>query len=104
MGSHSIQSSKTNKHAKGYQMKALFTNILNSFKNDKDGFSARKLTAFGLMGCIVYIHKYYVTSENATEMAIIDLCGVLIALGIVTAQNIIELKNGKNSGNTPTVS
>ncbi len=85
-------------------MKNFITNILNSFKNDKDGFSARKLTAFALMGCIMYIHKYYVTAENATEVLIIDLCGVLIALGIVTAQNIIELKNGKNSNNSPTVS
>lgn len=85
-------------------MKILFTNILNSFKNDKDGFSARKSTAFALVGCIIYIHAYHVTNENSAEMAIIDLCGVLIALGIVTAQNIIELKNGKNSGNTPPVS
>jgi hypothetical protein len=52
----------------------------------------------------MYIHKYYVTDKNATEVLIIDLCGVLIALGIVTAQNIIELKNGKNSNNSPTVS
>lgn len=85
-------------------MKNFITNILNSFKNDKDGFSARKLTAFALMGCIMYIHKYYVTEGNATEVLIIDLCGVLIALGIVTAQNIIELRNGKNSNNSPTVS
>ena len=85
-------------------MKNFIANILNSFKNDKDGFSARKLTAFALMGCIMYIHKYYVTAENATEVLIIDLCGVLIALGIVTAQNIIELRNGKNSNNSPTVS
>jgi len=82
-------------------MKNFITNILNSFKNDKDGFSARKLTAFALMGCIMYIHKYYVTAENATEVLIIDLCGVLIALGIVTAQNIIELKNGKQSQTEP---
>lgn len=81
-------------------MKQLYTNLVNSFKNSRDGFSGRKLTAFSLIVCIYWVHYKYVNHDNATEVLIIDLCGVLISLGIVTAQNIIELKNGKTNTDT----
>jgi hypothetical protein len=74
--------------------------LLGSFDNVKgSGFSARKLTAFALMLCIAFIHFRFVDKDNAIEALMIDLSGVLLCLGIVTAQNIIELKNGKNEGN-----
>ena len=79
-------------------MKQLFKNIHDSFFNNDSGFSSRKLTAFSLMVCIAFIHYKYIDITNAIEALTIDLCGVLIALGIVTAQNIIELKNGKQNG------
>lgn len=79
-------------------MKKLFKNIHDSFFNNDSGFSSRKLTAFSLMICIAFIHWEYIDQANAIEALTIDLCGVLIALGIVTAQNIIELKNGKQNG------
>ncbi len=69
--------------------------LLGSFDNiPKQGFSARKLTAFALMVCIAFIHFKYVDKDNAIEAMIIDLSGVLLCLGIVTAQNIIEFKQG----------
>jgi hypothetical protein len=40
-----------------------------------------------------------VDNSNAIEALIIDLSGVLLCLGIVTAQNIIELKNNNNQQN-----
>lgn len=83
-------------------MKELYTNIVNSFKNNRDGFSGRKLTAFSLIVCIYWVHYKYVNHDNATEVLIIDLCGVLISLGIVTAQNLIEFKNGKANTDTNT--
>lgn len=84
----------------------IFDGLLGSFDNERHkGFSARKLTAFAFMLLIVYIHMVHVTPENAMEALIIDVCGILICLGIVSAQNIIEFKNGstpnQNQGNNP---
>ena len=82
-------------------MKQFFRKLLASFDNTKDGLSARKLTAFALMLCIGYIHYKFVDSANSMEALIIDLCGVLIALGIVTAEQIINLKNGNGAKPEP---
>jgi hypothetical protein len=81
-------------------MKEIINKILSSFDNSSEGFSARKLTAFSLMVCIAYVHYKYVNESTAIEALITDLCGVLIALGIVTAEQIINLKNG-NKSNEP---
>ena len=78
----------------------IINNILASFNNHEKGFSARKLTAFALMVCIGYIHYKFVDTSIAIEALIVDLCGVLLSLGLVTAANIIELRNGgKNETN-----
>lgn len=69
---------------------------LYSFTNDKKGFSARKLTSFALMLCVGYIHLRFVDVNNSVEVLVIDLIFVALLLGIVTAQNLIELKLGKN--------
>jgi hypothetical protein len=78
-------------------MKDLMKFIVGSFTNEKNGASARKLTAFALMILIAYSHFKYVDLSNVVEVLIIDLSGVLLCLGLVTASNIIELKNGKNN-------
>ena len=75
----------------------VINNILASFNNYEKGFSARKLTAFSLMICIAYIHYKFVDTSIAIEALIIDLSGVLISLGIVTAEQVIKLKNGGNN-------
>ncbi len=76
-------------------MNPIISKLIGSFDNKKDnGFSARKLTAFSLMICIAYIHYKYVSESNAVDVLIIDLCGVSIMLGVITIQNVIELKNG----------
>jgi len=75
----------------------IIDNLIKSFTTEKGGFAARKLTAFALMILIAYIHFKYVDLTNVVEVLIIDLSGVLLCLGLVTASNIIELKNGKNN-------
>jgi len=81
----------------------IWENLVKSFTTEKGGFAARKLTAFALMFCIAFIHFTKCTPENAVEFLIIDLSGVLLCLGLVTASNIIELKNGsKNDGQNNT--
>ena len=69
-------------------------NLLKSFNTEKGGYAARKLTAFALMICVAYIHFKFVDITIAVEVLIVDLSGVLLCLGLVTASNIIELKNG----------
>jgi hypothetical protein len=68
--------------------------FINSFDNRKPGKSGRKLTAFALMLCVAWLHYKYVTNETASTFLLYDLCGIFLLLGIVTAQNIINLKNG----------
>jgi hypothetical protein len=80
----------------------LFNNLLASFNTFEKGFSARKLTAFALMICIAYIHFKFVDITIAVEVLIVDLSGVLLCLGLVTASNIIELKNGHKNDNNAT--
>ncbi len=79
-------------------MNSIISKLIGSFDNKKDsGFSARKLTAFSLMICIAYIHINYVSESNAVEVLIIDLCGVLVLLGVITIQSLIELRNSEKS-------
>ena len=84
-------------------MENFFSDLYNSFNNKKDvGFSARKLTAFTFVMYGGYIHYKFVTSSNAMEALIIDSCVALICLGIITASNVIEFKNGKKDEHTDT--
>jgi hypothetical protein len=77
-------------------MKRIIDNLIGSFDTVKEnGFSARKLSAFALMVCIAYVHFKWVNHENVAEVLIIDLCGVLILLGLVTAQNVLDYKNSE---------
>ena len=77
-------------------MKDLMKFIVGSFTNEKNGASARKLTAFALMILIAYSHFKYVDLSNVVEVLIIDLCGVLLCLGLVTAEQIISFKSGNS--------
>lgn len=72
------------------------TDLYASFKNEKGGFSARKLSSFALMICVYWLHYKYANPENAIDLLIADLCAIMLLLGIVTAENIIQLKNGNN--------
>ena len=79
-------------------MKKVFNQIVDSFHNEKKCFSARKLTAFFFGIMAGYIHYEYVNKDNCIDALMIDVLVILIALGIVTAQNVIELKNGNKNG------
>lgn len=72
----------------------MIQNILASFDNSNAGFSARKLTAFWLVVLLTYIEGRYTNSENLVEIAIIDVCGAFLCLGIITAEQIINLRSG----------
>jgi len=78
-------------------VKKIFKDIYNSFKNKADHkLSARKLTSFTFVTMAFYLHYAHVNDSNAVEVLIVDVSVVLILLGIVTVQNIIDFKNGNS--------
>lgn len=77
-------------------MKQLYEKIVGSFDTNTSGASARKLTAFAFMLLVVFIHCKYVDKDNAMEALMIDSSMILLLLGLVTFEQILALKNGKN--------
>lgn len=69
--------------------------LLSSFDNSTPGASSRKLSAFALMVCVAYLHLKYVTNSNAFDFLVADLCAIFLFLGIVTVQNIIDLRHSR---------
>lgn len=80
-------------------MKDIIKKLFASLDTTNLGFSGRKLTALFsiLMGAYITIYKLPI--EQYFNALVTWLCVALICLGIVTVQNIIELKNGKQKEN-----
>lgn len=78
-----------------------FNNLKNSLNNKKDeGFSARKLTAFIIVACIVFMHiEWGIDSKFTVEILICDLVGVAFFLGLITMDQIIRFKNENKKQN-----
>ena len=64
--------------------------IWNSFKDDKGGLGARRLTTFAFMVCVVYLHRKY-SDKAPTEFLIIDCIMILLLLAILTTEKLIEI-------------
>ena len=77
------------------EIKDFVIGFLYTFSNNAKGNSARKTTAFALMLCVGWVHYSYLSIDTAASILLIDLSFVALLLGIVTAQNLIELKLGK---------
>ncbi len=97
-------------------MQKLIKFFADSFRNDKAGGSARKLTAFTLIGLLVGAYVFWyralyfsvsvtdkltITPNWATSIFIevvgIALVGAAFFLGMITYQNLLEFKNGRSS-------
>ena len=77
--------------------------ILNSLDTKTDGASARKLSAFFAIVVVSgYITFKYTDSRNVITLVIVWLVFASLCLGMVTAQQVIELKNGDKSKTTDT--
>ena len=93
-------------------MKEFLKRLVGSLDNfTKEAFSARKLTAFVIVVCVLVGHGIYYKHCFAKEdfalfdtILIIDYIAVAFFLGIITIQQVIEFKNGKKneSTNNPT--
>ena len=81
-------------------LKLIGSNLMGSFHNDPGGFSGRKLSAFFAVLMAAY-NLRYASTEIAVEMTVTWLSFALLCLGIVTVQQIIDFKNGKNPNRTP---
>lgn len=76
-------------------MKNLLAKLIASFENTKEGFSGRKLSAFVAVGLGVCLSFKYCEKDILSEILIIWLSFASLCLGLVTMQQIIDLKNGK---------
>lgn len=83
-------------------MKEIYKNIILSFKKGDEGFSARKMTAFViiLMVCIgngLYLYNCYEKNSwsNINNWNFIMFCASAFYLGLVTIEQIIEIRSGK---------
>lgn len=98
------------------ELMSKLNDIWNSFKDGKDGLGAKRLTAFAFMVLIAITHIvifcYVVwgvdelkirTSFKLLEYFFYMDCAMLaLLLGIITSQQLIELKNGnKPTDNQP---
>lgn len=82
--------------------------LLLTFDNSKEGHSARKWTAFIIVSCVIVGHAIYYkhcfSKEDFSifaEVLIIDYVACGFFLGLITFQNIIELKNGSTNTQPP---
>lgn len=78
-------------------MKTLFDNILKSFNGHAEGFSARKLTAFIIIVCVVATHIKWLTLGNLSQMEMVLTIdyGFIAALFGMTTYSSIKLKDDK---------
>lgn len=75
--------------------------ILASFDNDKLGYSARKLSAFAAVLVSIYITAKLLPAVAQIDALYAWLLFALLCLGIITIENIINLKNlNKDKENT----
>lgn len=75
------------------KIKEIFENILNSLKTDKEGFSARKLSALVIMIMVVCLHVKWFRSdrwEYIGEVLGFDFMFILCCLGLATWQSVKE--------------
>lgn len=76
-------------------MKEIINNILLSFKANKEGFAARKLSAFVSVAIGIILSLKYTDTSILIYVLSIWLLFALLLMGIVTFQEIIQLKNGE---------
>lgn len=82
-------------------MKKILQKIESTFDTHTKGYSARKLTAFAFVVLAVFLAIKFTTPDNLAEVLVIILTFVAFCLGLVTAQNIINLKNGTTTDTDP---
>jgi hypothetical protein len=71
--------------------KEIFNNLLDSFKNNSNGYSARKISAFTIIVMVVLLHIKWFNSdkwEYVGEILALDFAFISVALGMTTYEAI----------------
>ncbi len=76
---------------------AVLTNILDSLKNNSDGYSGRKISAADCVAAAIYIFIYKVPAEDRLYAGIALLIFALLCLGLITIPQLIEILNNKKN-------
>lgn len=89
-------------------MKKILSDLWGSFNNKEEGVSARKLTAFWIIVIYTIGNVRYIYHSNPEqflglfiEWCIINLCAIAFFLGLITFDQIIKFRMGKNENKTP---
>jgi len=77
-------------------MKTFITKLTSSLDNHSLGYSGRKLSALAGVLTGIYITVRLLPVEEQIHALYVWLLFSLLCLGIITIQNVIELKNGSN--------
>lgn len=78
---------------------SIIKNLIDSFKNNKDGFSGRKLSAFTAVGVAAYLSNKFCNINTILYVTISWLTFALLCLGVVTAENLLNLYMSQKSNN-----
>lgn len=82
-------------------MKEFIKKLVASLDNKTDGFSGRKLSALAGVLTAIYITIHELAQTDQLHALYAWLTFALLCLGIVTVQQVIEFKNGKNENKNP---
>jgi hypothetical protein len=81
-------------------MKQFIKKLFASLDNHSLGYSGRKLSSLAGVMVGVYITVHEIPKTDLITALYAWLGFALLCLGIVTVQNIIDFKNGKENNNT----
>ena len=81
-------------------MKDIFNKIIAAFDNHSQGFSARKLSAFVIIVCVIICHIKWFKSdrwEYLGEVLALDFGFICVCLGMTTYESIKKNDNKQQS-------
>ena len=82
-------------------MRKIFINILNSFTTDKEGYSARKLSAFAAVSIGIFITVKLLPKEVMIDALYAWLGFSLLCMGLIRVEQLIDLRSGGKSNDQP---
>lgn len=89
---------------KGRSLKEIFWNLVDSFTNEKGGFSARKLSGWAGVTVAAWLSHNYTNAENLYLILPMWLIFAALCLAIVTVEQVIRFREGKTTEITHTES
>lgn len=79
-----------------YYWASLFQRIINAWDNVNEGLSFRKIVATFIILIIGYLEVIYTDKNNLREVLVLDMVFSGLLIGLITMQQVIDLKNGRN--------